>query len=143
MNLFYYVFESIIGSSIENFKEIPLTTENVNRLKSQKDTERIHQVRTYPDYKDYNGSIFLDKDNHVVGYVNVNKNTGMIQALEIAVAYRGRGLSKSLLHYAETKFNARQLTVNKKNKIALNLYKSNSSKIVGDTSSGKQFLMEK
>ena len=73
---------------------------------------------------DTSGCIYTDKDK-IVAILNTEiKKNGMIwiQALEIAEEYQGYGLSKQLLLIATKKYNAKYLSVDKNNKVAIDIY---------------------
>lgn len=81
---------------------------------------------------DYHGKIIIDI-SEVVGFVNVRKSDGMIQALEVNIEYREHGIGTLLLNIA-IKLGATQLTVNVNNEVAHNMYLKNGwkdTKIIG------------
>jgi GNAT superfamily N-acetyltransferase len=115
------------NKSLFSFKKVSITDNDINKYKQ--DMKSLSHIRTEDGYK---GTIFLDKNNPVC-YVNVNSNNGMIQALEISKDYQGYGLSSQLLKYAVSTLKATSLTVNKKNEVAINVYKKQGFKQVKAT----------
>lgn len=112
---------------MSDLKEIPLAKNTILSYKKDKYCKFLSHIR-YGDNID--GSIFLDKSigkvHSVVGVVSVEtKNNGQkwIQALEVTRPYQGYGLSEVFLRYAVMHYGARFLSVNKKNEIALKVYK--------------------
>lgn len=113
--------------NLADLKEVPLCKNTILSYKKDKYCKFLSHVR-YGDNID--GSIFLDKSvgksHAVVGVISVEtKNNGQkwIQALEITKPYQGYGLSKALVNYAVMHYGARFLSVNKKNEIAIKVYK--------------------
>ena len=104
----------------------------VNNLdKSFIDTCRKTNLDAYTKYlrhirvnNDTSGCIYTDKDKIVAILNTETKKNGMIwiQALEIAEEYQGYGLSKQLLLIATKKYNAKYLSVDKNNKVAIDIY---------------------
>ncbi|MCK9199382.1 MAG: GNAT family N-acetyltransferase, partial [Bacilli bacterium] len=72
---------------------------------------------------DYTGYFYL-YNNKPVGYINVNKDTHTAQAMELFKDFQGMGLSDDLLKDAKT-LKADNLTVNKNNEVAIDIYKKN------------------
>lgn len=102
---------------LSEFKELVINDEVVKRYKEQ--FKPLSHVRTGEDYV---GFLYLDGDK-VVGFINGNEKEGMIQALEINSEYQGYGLSKQLMYMAIRHISCDKLTVNKKNKLAIDIYK--------------------
>lgn len=71
---------------------------------------------------DYIGTIFLDK-NTPVGFVNMRISDRYIQALEVNEKYRGREIGTQLFQYAVIALGGRRFSVNKKNEVAIRLFK--------------------
>lgn len=81
------------------------------------------------------GYIFTDKDN-LVGVISVeSKMNGenWIQGLEITKEYQNHGLSKQILKLAISTLKARFLSVNKKNEVAIKIYKDIGFKIYDES----------
>jgi len=80
------------------------------------------------------GYAFYDKDK-LVGFVNVEDKDGesWIQALEIMPDYRNQGLGKSILDIAVKELKANYLSVNKKNTVAISMYKKYGFKTYKET----------
>lgn len=80
------------------------------------------------------GYAFYDKDK-LVGFVNVEDKEGesWIQALEIMPDYRNQGLGKSILDIAVKELKANYLSVNKKNTVAILMYKKYGFKTYKET----------
>lgn len=102
---------------------IPLSTENIYKYKGK--CKYLRHMRTTDEYK---GIIFL-YNNDVVAAINVNTITKTIQGLEISSSYQGQGLSKKILKYAIDKLGADNLSVNKSNLVAIEIYKSFGFKV--------------
>lgn len=81
------------------------------------------------DYDD-NGYIWFDKDS-VVGIVTVDdkKDYNWISAIEINQNYKGHNLGKQILDFAVKKLKGNALSVNKKNEVAIKMYKKYGFKI--------------
>lgn len=117
---------------------LEITDENVKEYK--KEYSSLSHVRTG---KDYHGRIIFTKMNgkpQILGFINVRKSDGMIQALEVHPEFRGHGYADDLLGLAEY-LGAKQLTVNVKNELAHKVYLKNGWKDVGV--SGQMQLMRK
>ena len=125
------MFPVVEMASIDNSYEVDLDEESVKKFKLQ--YKGLSHVRIGEDYQ---GKLILVKDNgkeNVVGFINVRKSDGMIQALEMSDQYRGKGGGTELLKIAE-RLGANQLTVNVNNNVAHDMYKKNGwsdTKIVG------------
>jgi len=112
------------NKSLSSFKKVSINYTEIQRYKSN--MKSLSHIRTTREYK---GTIFLDKDKPVC-YVNVNIDTGMVQALEISKDYQGYGLSSQLVSYAMNALHATSLTVNKNNEVAIKVYKQMGFKII-------------
>lgn len=117
--------------NLSTFKAVPITTSLINKLSTAYPSVKHIRIN-----KNTDGLCYFD-NNKLVGYVNVEaKDNGIwINALEIIKDYRGYDLSPQLLKVAETKLGANKLSVNKKNEIALALYKKNGWEQYDETSS--------
>ena len=98
------------------FKEIDLNNINVKKYKSK--NKGLSHIRIGKDYKGY---IYIDKNDNVVGFVNMRISNKYIQAIEIDKQYQGQGLGRKLLNKL-INMGAERLSVNKKNIIAKKMY---------------------
>ena len=88
------------------------------------------------------GEAYFDNNGELVAYLNTKKKdngTVWIQALEVEKEYRGHGLSSQLIEKAKLKYHVTNLSVNKNNQVAYNLYKKNGFTEYQDT--GKMIFM--
>ena len=92
-----------------NFKKIDLNNLNINKYKSK--CRNLSHIRTGKDYKGY---IYIDKQDDVVGFINMRLSDKYIQAIEVSPEYQGKGLGKTLLNEL-IKMGAIRLSVKKKN----------------------------
>jgi len=99
-----------------NFKKIDLNNSNINKYKSKH--KGLSHIRTGKDYKGY---IYIDKQDNVVGFINMRISDKYIQAIEVIPEYQGKGLGKTLLNEL-IKMGATRLSVNKKNTKAKKMY---------------------
>ena len=99
-----------------NFKKIDLNNSNINKYKSK--YKGLSHIRTGKDYKGY---IYIDKQDNVVGFINMRISDKYIQAIEVSPEYQGKGLGKTLLNEL-IKMGATRLSVNKKNTKAKKMY---------------------
>lgn len=99
-----------------NFKKIDLNNSNINKYKSKH--KGLSHIRTGKDYKGY---IYIDKQDNVVGFINMRISDKYIQAIEVSPEYKGKGLGKTLLNEL-IKMGATRLSVNKKNTKAKKMY---------------------
>ena len=109
----YIVLES---GTISIFKKIDLNDANVKKYKSK--NKGLSHIRTGKDYKGY---IYIDKNDDVIGFVNMRISDKYIQAIEVDKKYQGQGLGKKLLNDL-LNMGAERLSVNKKNVIAKKMY---------------------
>ena len=103
-------------SEISIFKKIDLNDTNVKKYKS-KNKDLCH-IRIGKDYKGY---IYIDKNDNVIGFINMRISDKYIQAIEIDKQYRGQGFGTKLLNDL-LNMGAERLSVNKKNVIAKQMY---------------------
>ena len=103
--------------NLNDYKKVPVNAETIADYKPSCNS-LIHLRHS----DDYEGTIFVDGDN-VVGYVNVDYDRHTLQAIEITKDYQGYSLGKQLLKYAIDNHKVDNLSVNKGNKVAYNLYK--------------------
>ena len=105
------------GYSINGFKKIDISKESIEKYKSS--CKGLSHIRTG---KDYEGRIFIDPNNDVVGFYNLRKSDHYIQGIEINKKYQSKGLGKMLLQECINS-GAERLSVNKNNIKAINMYK--------------------
>ena len=98
------------------FKKIEMNNVSINKYK--KKYKGLSHIRTGKDYKGY---IYIDKDDNVVGFINMRISDKYIQAIEVSSDYQGQGLGKTLLNEL-INMGAIRLSVNKKNTKAKKLY---------------------
>lgn len=90
--------------------------------------------------KEYNGIILIDTNEDVlIGRVLIGnkKDKGFITDLVVDKKYRGLGFGNMLLESAIDKYNAIDLTVNKNNSIAIDLYKKHGFVVDDSIDAGK------
>ena len=110
------LLEVIDKVSLSSFTRIKISDKSINDYKSE--AKYLKHFRTGKDYKGY---IYINKDSVVCG-LNVNIETGLIQAIEISEKYQGMGLSYQILDVCCKELHATHLTVRKNNKIAIHVY---------------------
>ena len=113
MEFKYMILES---GKISIFKKIDLNDANVKKYKSK--NKGLSHIRTGKDYKGY---IYIDKNDDVIGFVNMRISDKYIQAIEVDKKYQGQGLGKKLLNEL-LNMGAERLSVNKKNVVAKKMY---------------------
>ena len=109
----YIILET---GEISIFKKIDLNDANVKKYKSK--NKGLSHIRTGKDYK---GCIYIDKNDNVIGFVNMRLSDKYIQAIEVDKQYQGQGLGKKLLNDL-LNMGAERLSVNKKNVVAKKMY---------------------
>lgn len=115
--------------NLSSLKKIPLSNESVKMYKSR--FKMLSHIRTSDSIT---GFIYiLDNDCAVIAVEEKANGQKWIQALEITKGLRGYGLSNQMLDIATDRLGAEYLSVNKKNEVALNLYKKNGWLIMGST----------
>lgn len=103
--------------SLSSFKKEKISKESLDKYK--KDFKALSHTR-----ENCLGYIYLDKNIPMaVIAVEEKSDCNFIQAVEIAKNYQGYGLSKQLLDVATKELKATRLSVNKKNKLAIEIYK--------------------
>ena len=112
-NFKYIILET---GEISIFKKIDLNDANVKKYKSK--NKGLSHIRTGKDYKGY---IYIDKNDNVIGFVNMRMSDKYIQAIEVDKQYQGQGLGKKLLNDL-LNMGAERLSVNKKNVVARKMY---------------------
>lgn len=105
-------------SNHSQYKEIPLTENNLNKYKHQ--YYGLSHIRTGSDYT---GIILTDKGDKFVAVLSINKKQHDIQGIDINNEYRGKGLAIYLLNIAVKRYSVRHLTVRQTNKRAIEVYK--------------------
>lgn len=115
--------------NLSSLKKIPLSNESVKMYKSR--FKMLSHIRTSDSIT---GFIYiLDNDCAVIAVEEKANGQKWIQALEITKGLRGYGLSNQMLDIATDRLGAEYLSVNKKNEVALNLYKKNGWLITDST----------
>ena len=109
----YIILET---GEISIFKKIDLNDANVKKYKSK--NKGLSHIRTGKDYKGY---IYIDKNDNVIGFVNMRVSDKYIQAIEVDKQYQGQGFGKKLLNEL-LNMGAERLSVNKKNVVAKKMY---------------------
>lgn len=109
----YIILET---GEISIFKKIDLNDVNVKKYKSK--NKGLSHIRTGKDYKGY---IYIDKNDNVIGFINMRVSDKYIQAIEVDKQYQGQGLGKKLLNDL-LNMGADRLSVNKKNVVAKKMY---------------------
>ena len=102
---------------LSEFKKITITEDIIKKYKPI--AKYLSHFRTG---KDYSGYIWLDNGN-VVAACMVHISENEIQAVEISKDYQGYGLSYQILDICVKQLNGFKLTVNKKNEVAISVYK--------------------
>lgn len=123
--------------------KIKFPSDHANDILS-KDTE----VNKYLDeLNDHSiGEVIINKDsNDLIGYVFVRKdsgNDGFIYNLIIQPKYRGKGFGKMLTDDAVKKLGGYDLTVNKTNYRAIQLYRNYGFEIISDGNDESEWYMK-
>lgn len=105
--------------SLSDFKCIKINEDNIKQFKELK------HLRT----KNCDGYMYLDGDNLACFYNTEHKDNGeyWIQAIEVLPLYKNYSLGTQLLKKCES-LGTNRLSVNKSNKVAINMYKKNGWK---------------
>ena len=103
-----------------------MTKENIDKYKDQ--AKYLSHFRIGDDYSGY---IWLN-GNIPIGACNVRKSDNYIQAIEVSKDYQHQGLGKEILDICINEFKANKLSVNKKNKIAYDMYIKRGFKVDSD-----------
>lgn len=109
-----------------NYKSIPYNQENINKYKSKDNL--LKHARYIPGKTK---GIILVNNNELVGYIAWESN--IVIALEVTDNYKNKGVEKFLLNKA-IENGIDELTVNKNNTKAINLYKLFGFKIYNENS---------
>ena len=123
--------------------KIKFPSDHANDILS-KDTE----VNRYLDELNNHsiGEVIINKDNNeLIGYVFVRKdsgNDGFIYNLIVQPKYRGKGFGKMLTDDAVKKLGGYDLTVNKTNYRAIQLYKDYGFEIISDGNDESEYYMK-
>lgn len=121
-------FKSKEKFNLSSFNKLKLSKKVINTHKIS--FKALKHIRETCD-----GYLYLDNENECVAVVSI-ENKGdynFIQGIEINKKYQGRGLSKQLLDIAVKEFNATKLSVNKKNLLAIDIYKKYGFKTYTET----------
>ena len=91
------------------------------------------------DQYNYNGEIAVDGDE-VAGYIFVGDKTdkGFINSLKVYDNYRRNGIASKLLNDAIAKYGGYDLTVDKDNELAIDIYKRKGFAIDNSRNAGKK-----
>lgn len=111
-----FTFIVLESNKVVTMKKIYLNEANIKKYKSK--NKGLSHIRTGKDYKGY---IYIDKNDDVIGFINMRVSDKYIQAIEIDKNYQGQGLGKKLLNDL-LNMGAERLSVNKKNTIAKKMY---------------------
>ena len=125
------IYESIVSTidqdyqskkdmSLSSFTKKELSKSIIDKYKS--DYRQLSHVRINKNTKGY---VWLD-GNSLVGFINVEDKDGekWINSFEIFGKYKKHGLSKQMMNVAMRDLKATHLSVNKKNNVAIKIYKS-------------------
>ena len=125
------IYESIVSTidqdyqskkdmSLSSFTKKELSKSIIDKYKS--DYRQLSHIRINKNTKGY---VWLD-GNSLVGFINVEDKDGekWINSFEIFGKYKKHGLSKQMMNVAMRDLKATHLSVNKKNNIAIKIYKS-------------------
>lgn len=125
------IYESIVSTidqdyqskkdmSLSSFTKKELSKSIIDKYKS--DYRQLSHVRINKNTKGY---VWLD-GNSLVGFINVEDKDGekWINSFEIFGKYKKHGLSKQIMNVAMRNLKATHLSVNKKNNVAIKIYKS-------------------
>lgn len=118
------------NKSLSDFTDVPLSKSTI--LQYKKKCGMLSHIRAG---KNVDGRIILDGDD-VVAVITIeekNNEQKWLQTMEITKKYGGYGLSKQLLNLAAHHYGARFLSVNKKNQVAIKLYKDFGFKPYAET----------
>ena len=125
------IYESIVSTidqdyqskkdmNLSSFTRKDLSKSIIDKYKS--DYRQLSHIRVNNNTKGY---VWLDGDS-LVGFINVEDKDGekWINSFEIFGKYKKHGLSKQMMDVAMRDLNATHLSVNKKNNVAIKIYKS-------------------
>lgn len=125
------IYESIVSTidqdyqskkdmSLSSFTKKELSKSIIDKYKS--DYRQLSHIRINKNTKGY---VWLD-GNSLVGFINVEDKDGerWINSFEIFGKYKKHGLSKQMMNVAMRDLKATHLSVNKKNNVAIKIYKS-------------------
>lgn len=125
------IYESIVSTidkdyqskkdmSLSSFTKKELSKSIIDKYKS--DYRQLSHIRINKNTKGY---VWLDGDS-LVGFINVEDKDGekWINSFEIFGKYKKHGLSKQMMNVAMRDLKATHLSVNKKNNVAIKIYKS-------------------
>lgn len=116
-------FKKKKGLDISQFKREKISNSIINKYKDQQKSLKHIRFNT-----DIDGYIWIDKKQDkvaaILSVIEKPDRTRWVQAIEIGTSYRGYGLSKMVMNIAINELHADHLSVSKKNKVAIKLYKS-------------------
>lgn len=125
------IYESIVSTidqdyqskkdmNLSSFTRKDLSKSIIDKYKS--DYRQLSHIRVNNNTKGY---VWLDGDS-LVGFINVEDKDGekWINSFEIFGKYKKHGLSKQMMSVAIKDLKATHLSVNKKNNVAIKIYKS-------------------
>lgn len=123
--------------------KIPFPNDHANDILS-KDAEVSKYLDELNDHSI--GEVIINKDNNeLIGYVFVRKdsgNKGFIYNLIVQPKYRGKGFGKMLTDDAVKKLGGFDLTVNKTNYRAIQLYRDYGFEIISDGNDETEWYMK-
>lgn len=113
-------YQSKRDMSLSSFIKKELSKSVIDKYKSE--YKQLSHVRINNNTKGY---VWLDGDS-LVGFINVEDKDGerWINSFEIFGKYKKHGLSKQMMNVAMRDLKATHLSVNKKNNVAIKIYKS-------------------
>lgn len=116
--LYFWNYKNLNINKI-NYEEKDLTKDIVDKYKNK--YKNLKHIRFNNNTK---GKYLIENDN-LIGIVQVDTKRNYILALEVFDFYKRKGYGTILLNIAENELHANKLSVNKKNKNAILLYKKN------------------
>lgn len=143
MNSMLNDLESLLEEAFEyseTSKELKYDTISSSHPKYKEYLKKFNIVKD-PDKvtKNYVGDILVSKDDELIGHVFVGDKVdkGFITDLVVKKKYRKLGFGKKLLDSAINKYGGADLTVDKANKIAIDMYKKRGFVIDTSRNAGK------
>ena len=134
----YMLYMSIGRSVVMNVRYIDYRSKEADKyIESDKFLNNTYGSRSKRDQ--YNGEIAIDGDE-VAGYVFVGDKVdkGFIHSLRVYPQYRGCGVGGKLLDDAIAKYGGYDLTVDKDNELAIDIYKRKGFAIDNSRNAGKK-----
>lgn len=114
-------WEELTELSGINTKLVAMTAENLRYHKNKNQTSMLRHVS--PPSPTSSGYFLEDSQGNMVGFVVVNTPTNTITALEVVKRYRRLGIGKELLDVAQNRLRAKFVGINKRNTLAIDMYK--------------------